>query len=414
MMHRNLNQNLIPWLLCGFIIVSAYSNAPGYLHSAITVPVFISFAIIFFVFIDIIKSRRVSLGLFELILLLCFMSIVVSPFVSGGIGAKTLNYSVAHLWWISFIYSIKYIVDFYKIPINVRVFFVAVFPTILYIPFEAFLPFFGIDLGEFITRVERVSYVIYSGFGFYRVRAFNYESAYLAMFFNVMFPFILYYMPKYRPEIYLLWIFSLFLTASLAQIGLFVSLHFCLIVYIFFNAFRRFKGNFSFIGLIGFKFGLRYILWFYFFSLLSLFVVINSIFLIGYFDAFIEWFMANLVGITPSALSRLDNLNKAINFIQNGGFFGIGMGGIQNLGYNGLASFYLALVVQLGILSLPFFLLFFYFFVKVITSGNPWAFMCFTSAFAHLLIIDVFYLPQVFTAILFVFLAIKNKAEYNN
>jgi len=403
-----LGKNKLFSLLAFFVITSGYSNAPGFIHGAITLPILPTFIIIAIGFIFFYKNISQDLLLFFLIAL-CLVSVSLSFFLTDAASFKTLSYSLAHSWFVFFIGALFLIVHIDSFVVRQRWILLALVPTIIYIPFEAFLPFFGVDIGSYIPRIERSDYEINSGFGFYRVRGFNYESAYLAMYLNVIFSILMANANKFKPEILLFWVFSLILTASLFQMAMFVVIKTFILIY-FLYIFLKKKTYVKILSIISDSLSspsLRFLFWYLLLATLLMVVFSNLAYWLSWIKALMLWYQDNLTVNSSSSIARMNNLWLAVNMIKEGWPWGLGMGAVQDLGYKGLTSFYLALVVQLGILSLPFFALILYLFWQTVQTRNIWLVAAFIFAFAHLLIIDVFYLPQVFLPILFTFIALR-------
>lgn len=340
----------------------------------------------------------------DIIIIISFFFSVTSLVVSE-LTLKGFSYFLAHIWFLSFILILwKYRYSLDKI-FNFRLISIALFPTLIYLPIETALHIFEIDLGNYFPRVQRGSYVIESGLGFHRVRGFSYESAYLAMFLNVMFPIFLHVCSKNRVFVVLIWIFSLTLTNSVFQGFLFF------IFWIGYGFWKTARFMLDHLGSyndwrLGGECTSTDIL-----TKLSVSIVIGSvIFYLINFDpvifwtnALVEWYLLNLSGSTPSAVARLELFRVAFELIQERPLIGWGWGAVQELGYRGLSSFYIALLVQLGVLAIPFFLVFAFIFVLAIRVRSALVVFAFLAAWAHLLIVDVFYVPQVLVSVMFVF-----------
>jgi len=392
-----------------FLAASVYSNAPAFNHSAFAIPIIISFVII--LLWAVLAGRYCfSFGIGK-IGLLCIFSLIFSFLFVSEFSVKKLMYFFAHLWFLLFAISLHFFVRVKKVSVDFRFLFFSVVPLTVLSCLEAVLPYWEVDIGSYIPRVERAFYMIDSGFGFFRSRGFNYESAYSAMYINVVFPILLHYFKEEWMILVPLWLFLLILTMSLFQIGLLGLLFLAFLLYLIMNAIVCSK-NGLFFGLV--KFMYKWSKWE--FSLLSyvvitcfiLLVLSNLTFWLSWIQAFYDWFFLNLSGGSSSAQDRLSKLNAALGFIDSNGAFGLGLGGIQLAGLNGISSFYLALIVQLGILAIPLFLFVGWLCYLAWRSGSVLIGCAFVCAFAHLLIVDTFYLPQVFVALIAVYLRCRD------
>ena len=77
-------------------------------------------------------------------------------------------------------------------------------------------------------------------------------------------------------------------------------------------------------------------------------------------------------------------------------------------GVDGISSFYGSVIIQLGLLGVPLFIFLGYFGILSFLTRNVWVIGCFFFVFGHLVIIDPFYLPQVFLP--FILLAIVTRS----
>jgi hypothetical protein len=255
-----------------------------------------------------------------------------------------------------------------------------------------------------LPRIDRQRYEINSGFGFYRARAFNYESAYLAMYINVGFALLLAFSSRYKLWIGIVWFVALLHTMSLIQILMFVfliiiALFIKLKVLMFFSK-QEVNSNLK----NGDSEGLpwNYLLLSALLITILILLVTNFSYWEGWILGLKKWYIENLTGVTPSSISRFGLYKLGYSAALDSWPLGMGMGNIQEvLKVKGLASFYLSLIVQLGVLSVPFFLLILFFLYRSFLTKNIWIIGAFMFAFVHLLIIDTFYLPQVFLPILF-------------
>ena len=388
------------WLIYGFVLLSGFSNTPGYIHSALSIPIILSFLIVFS--FSVVYDREI-----KVLVLLCFLSLILSYFSNPfTIVYRTYSHSLAYMWLILFASSMYAVGRFYDLNINIlkRVLVIGLGITVFYELVESYLHFLDIDLGSYLPRIERSSYEIYSGFGFYRARAFNYESAYLAMYINVGFSLLLAFSSRHKLWIGVVWFIALLHTMSLTQILMFAFLMMMILfvklkVLIFFSK-QRFNSKLKDRDSEGFPWS--YLLLSALLITILILLVTNLSYWEGWALALKKWYIENLTGITPSSISRFGLYKLGYGAMLDSWPLGMGMGNIQEvLQVKGLASFYLSLVVQLGVLSIPFFLLILFFLYRSILTKNMWIIGAFMFAFTHLLIIDTFYLPQVFLPILF-------------
>jgi len=400
------------FILYAFVLFSGFSNAPGYLHNAITIPSILSFLIIL-----VYLPYKVDSKYLTIIVYLCFLGLALSYLLSPFPKVfRTYSHSVSYIWMILLFVSMYIAGRSHDLNLEMmrRLLLIGLGLTVFYGLIESYAHFIDIDLGSYIPRVARQGYEIASGFGFYRTRAFNYESAYLAMYLNVGFALLLAISSRYKSWIVFIWFIALIHTMSLTQVALFVFLM-CIVLFIkmkdlvFF--FIRVKGG------ISLKFDCKKVSWNYLlFSALLITLIILIATNFSYWDSWIlalkKWYIQNLTGLTPSSTARFGLYQMGYSLVLDSWPLGIGVGNIQGLGVNGLASFYLSLVVQLGVLSIPFFLLYVFFFYRSLLTRNIWIIGSFMFASAHLLIIDTFYLPQVFLPVLFAEMYIRNRVQF--
>lgn len=346
-----------------------------------------------------------------LIVVSCFFSI--GPLLLSQLSLKSITYFLAHIWFLLLILiSWRYRYSLDEI-FNSRLIFIALLPTLMYLPLETTLHIYEIDVGNFFPRVQRESYVIESGLGFHRVRGFSYESAYLAMYLNVMFPIFLHVCSKNRVIIVLVWILALILTNSVFQGFVFFMFW---VGYGFWRTIRLMLDNLA--SHNEWRLNADRTLA----NVLVKFSVLVGLGAVAYcvasFDpvkfwvnALAEWYFLNLSGSTESAVGRLELFKVALDLIHERPLTGWGWGAIQELGYRGLSSFYIALVVQLGVFAIPFFLVFTFIFVLAIRVGSALVVFAFVAAWAHLFIVDVFYVPQVVISVMFVFYQYEKKSS---
>jgi hypothetical protein len=400
------------WLIYGFVLFSGFSNAPGYLHSAISIPIILSFLII--LFYPFYKTRQRNL---IVIIFLCFLFLVLSYLLTPFPKAfRVYSYSLSHIWMAVFFTSLYIIGKSYILDIGIllRMLAIGLGVTVFYELIESYIHFIDVDLGSYLPRIERESYNIYSGFGFYRARAFNYESAYLAMYINVGFSLLLAFSSRYKLWIGAVWFVALLHTMSLIQILMFVFLMMIALlvklkVLMFFSK-QEVNPNLKNRDSEGLPWS--YLL----LSVLLITILILLLTNLSYWEdwalALKTWYIENLTGVTPSSITRFGLYKLGYSAALDSWPLGIGMGNIQEvLKLKGLASFYLSLVVQLGVLSVPFFLLILFFLYRSFLTKNIWIIGAFMFAFVHLLIIDTFYLPQVFLPILFAEIYLRNNGE---
>ena len=400
------------FILYAFVLFSGFSNAPGYLHNAITIPSILSFLIIL-----VYLPYKVDSKYLTIIVYLCFLGLALSYLLSPFPKVfRTYSHSVSYIWMILLFVSMYIAGRSHDLNLEMmrRLLLIGLGLTVFYGLIESYAHFIDIDLGSYIPRVARQGYEIASGFGFYRTRAFNYESAYLAMYLNVGFALLLAISSRHKSWIVFIWFIALIHTMSLTQVALFVFLM-CIVLFIkmkdlvFF--FIRVKGG------ISLKFNFKKVSWNYllFSALLITFIILIAT-NFSYWDSWIlalkKWYIQNLTGLTPSSTTRFGLYQMGYSLVLDSWPLGIGVGNIQGLGVNGLASFYLSLVVQLGVLSIPFFLLYVFFFYRSLLTRNIWIIGSFMFASAHLLIIDTFYLPQVFLPVLFAEMYIRNRVQF--
>jgi hypothetical protein len=397
---RPFSTTIHKWLILFFIASAGFSNAPGYKHHALTAPSILSFLIILNgLFLVKINKREVAFNV--IIGSGIIFSAINFFFVSSG-SEKAFNYFCAHIWMLAFIFILMK--SFQQLLFKDKEIFIAlwvgIIPSIVLMPFEAFLPKIGIDIGSFLPRVDRVFYRVDSGFGFFRVRGFNYESAYLAMLFNIYFCSIFLFLKRYKLELIIFWMVCIFLTASIAQLLVFFLSVLLLSTFGLIAALKEEKKMNWFIEYLSFSDRPRYFFWYLFFVGFGLVVLTNFNFVLSIVDAIYTWVAQNLSNQTVSANTRVENFFTGLDFITRDSVLGNGFGFIQEAGFRGLSSFYLALVVQLGVFSIPFFGLVGYLLYISMKKLDILVTCALLSGFLHLFIIDTFYLPQIYIAVI--------------
>ncbi len=407
-------RNTIPlFFVYAFVLFSGFSNTPGYLHNALTIPTILSFCIIIVSPFYKVKSKVLFFLAF-----LAFLALIGSYFSTPFPKIfKTYSHSVAYIWLLLFLVSAFLAGGSPNVKLRTlrRMLIIGLGITVLYELVESYIHFLDVDLGSYLPRVARESYRIPSGFGFFRARAFNYESAYLAMYLNVGFALLLAVSKKYKLGIILIWITALIHTMSLTQMLLLLFVMLVIIVIrvrkipeiIFKNSpviLLTFKSNrmpkyyLSIVVLLG-------VIMILFFT--------NFSYWVSWFDALKEWYIVNLTGLTPSGKARLISYQLGLGIISDSWPFGIGVGGIQALGLKGMTSFYLSMLVEMGVYSFFYFLIITFFFYRSLMTKNIWIVSSFFFAWIHLLTIDTFYLPQIFLPIIFTEAYIASKCNGN-
>ena len=121
-----------------------------------------------------------------------------------------------------------------------------------------------------------------------------------------------------------------------------------------------------------------------------------------WFNALVDWYGDNINGATPSFIQRAENYHVGIELLSNSFPYGLGMGGVQVAGIRGLSSFYLALLVQLGLFCVPLIAALLVLLYYTILMRDIWLLGALGFSFLHLFIIDTFYLPQILLTVLFI------------
>lgn len=378
-------------ILLVFILFSGFSNTPGYLHSLITVPALVASFFFLFCMRYFIKGAWLTdlflLSIFGVSMFLCILFYFHDAWYT-----KSIMYLLAHLWFLAFIFSIFLVSHHEIIKIDSFIYILALIPSMIFIPFEATAPFYGLDLGSYLPRVERPDYQFNSGLGFFRVRAFAYESAYFAMWLNVVFSILMLKIKRFRLDIMIVWITCLALTVSVFQIIMFFIVSFVFLI-LSLSAFLRRGSYYSKLDLKGF---MQAKILFVLAGLSIMLLVIDWLFVWSWIQALFDWIWQNLEGKTPSAIRRIELAHYGLELMKSNNLFGCGFGCVQLSGVDGLSSFYLAIIVQLGLGSIIFFSLITYIFWLFLRTGEFWLIASFIFGFSHLLIIDGFYLPAVF------------------
>ena len=401
------------FLITLFLFFSPFSNAPAYIHPVFSLPLIVGSIIILFFLIELIAFPKNVSDYFEIFGLGVIMVFFLYYVFNGDFSTKSTAYFLAHVWFLLLTISLSFYgrtLNFSRTRLSSAIFFPLIL-TGLWILGEAFLPFLDIDLGSYIPRIERNDYIIYSGLGFYRVRGFNYESAYLAMYFNSIFPLLIFLYRKHSLLLWGSWLLCLLLTLSIAQILLLIS--FALLFFFrwlmfdlryLLSANDRFKleaikGKIAYVGVGCF--------------ILLVLIMDGSNAIYYWIEALFSWIGDNLSGETPSARQRIDKFMLGWSLLKEGWPLGLGFGGIQQSGIAGVASFYFAALIQLGILSISLFGWLGFVAYRIWISRNYLIWISFGCVFGHLMIIDVFYLPQVFFPILLWSVSRNSSLNYN-
>jgi len=144
------------------------------------------------------------------------------------------NHYAAYTWFLLYLFSVYFLFRETKLSDTMVYKLVAyiLFFVFIYSLFESLFHIYGVDIGSYIPRYDREEYKFWTPFFFFRARGFNYESANLAMYFNVAFPFLFVYSMSNLKKalLFLIWFLSLLLTFSSVHLFLFFIFIFILFI----------------------------------------------------------------------------------------------------------------------------------------------------------------------------------------
>lgn len=386
------------YLWCFFI---PFSHAPSYIHPLISFPALTTSLIIFLTF-TMLKRKNKSKDYILIFVAIFFITLLLQLVSLGNIHTKYFSFFIAYLWFFLAYTSLNYYSNNLNLNLNlaVKLLFVTVLVTFMYQIVELLSYINNWDIVNFLPRYDREKYRYSSTLFFYRTRAFSYESANLASYYNIVIPLLLLHFRGFstRILIFSIWIFGILLTLSSLHISLMLVFFVIMLVSILLRIISTKKINF----------------W-----LIPLFVVIFliSIYLINHnYENILKVFEL----ITAKASSFLTGVGSASGTIRNNLFIlglsnlsdkpilGYGFAGFYLFGETGLNNFYLHLLVQTGLFigSLLIILLFILNY-KIIKTKNIYLIFPLSVSLITLFFIGDFWLPQLFLPIVFYNLYIK-------
>lgn len=377
------------WIFC-----IQFSHAPGFSHPLFTFGCLVTTAIFLLYFIpstatftkELVDRRVFNLGTLSLTIFVLYIFVCITSIITNkDLHEKFLNYSLAYIWFFGSILTICFLgkivsqkangatLSFYiTLGLSVSAFFSLA---------EYIFHFLFIDIGSYIPRPDRASYFYNHPILGYRVRAFNYESANLAVFANLMVTAILaidQYVSRVGKKLLicsiLAWLFLLFSTWS--SVGLLLSIP--IFIYIFFKK----MSNVQRLILLLFLFGIFTLKP----ELMEKGIDIIYMKALGY------------IGVTrdmASANIRADLLNIGVDGLSDYIFTGAGPAGFYYISSTGLNNLYLMLGVQFGILGFLLLPALFYFSFLILCYKR--LFLCsymFVIVGVFLWFVGDFWIPQ--------------------
>jgi O-antigen ligase len=393
-----------------WLITIPFSHAPGFKHSAFTLSgIMTTIVICIYSLPAIYYSIKISRGglkihaiTFPLVFFIFYIILaIISVLSANELHEKFFNYGMAYIW-----FFLAFIVFSYKGLVNkisdlkiAKLLCVILFSTCLFSLVEYSFHFIHIDIGSYFVRPDRINYFYNHPVLGYRVRAFNYESANLALLANVFFLSIIVLLRKSQDWIFKLsfisWVIILFLAWSSAALLISVPIFL-----------------YALIVLIKSKTYLLSILILFLFVTLYLFlgneIHVNFDGLYIIYDK-----MVGYLGYSDKMVSaniRNDLFSVGWTALSENWSTGLGLAGFYFISDTGLNNIYLMMGVQfgfMGFLILPvfFFCLIFYFLFK-----NEWgsSYLIFMVMF-FLWFVGDFWIPQIFLVFFVVFNSVKRK-----
>jgi hypothetical protein len=362
-----------------------FSHAPSYIHPLISLPGILSLVLIFsfYFYSPKVVSRYLRDKFFYLLIFTIPVSTLFTISVAGDWNDKYLNYLLAHIWFLLLLYVIYAIPKNFTLSIKALNYalILGVSFSCIFSYFEAFAPFFNMDVAAILPRYDRQDYRFFTPFVFFRTRAFNYESANLAMLINVYFVLI-YYINRLRIDgaiasrmmFFTIWFVSLLFTFSAFQLLLFF-LFIC--IYVFTSKSKRIV-------------------------LVLLATIFGLAFMTDYFAEIVTYIQQKAYGDSESSEVRLQLLIQGLHAIESSPIFGYGYGGFYNFQATGYNNFYLQLFIQLGIAAILYYAIFTVLLVRAMLTKNLLLIFSFIFAWGHLFVIGDFWLGQIILPILFV------------
>ena len=242
-----------------------------------------------------------------------------------------------------------------KTKVNIKTAFKLLLITTLISSFYAFaesiLHTIFIDIGSYIPRYDRQEYQFWTPFFFFRTRAFNFESANLALLFNTAYPLLYYYYKTHRLKILGIWSLSLLLTFSVFHFVVFAG-------FVVFLLFRKYL----------------YLTHFYRFNLYSglLLTSLLIVLILNYelLALIVDHINTRLGGDTISSRTQLERFFIGVEILKEHPITGVGMAGYYHFVDTGLNNFSLHVFVHMGVLGVLVLAYIGYFFYRVLLTDN--------------------------------------------
>lgn len=363
-----------------YIVAIPFSHAPSVIHPLITFPGLLS---IFLILLFAIQRKKKVEHLFVLSLPLVAASLSIVLNINYFIPSSA-NHLVAYFWFFTLGIALIGLLD--KTKVNIKTAFKLLLITTLISSFYAFaesiLHTIFIDIGSYIPRYDRQEYQFWTPFFFFRTRAFNFESANLALLFNTAYPLLYYYYKNHRLKILGIWSLSLLLTFSVFHFVVFAIFGVCLLFRKYYYLTRNYRFN-LYSGLL--------------LTTLLIVLIINYELL----ALIVDHINTRLGGETISSRTRLERFFIGVEILKEHPITGVGMAGYYHFVDTGLHNFYLHVFVQMGVLGVLVLAYIGYFFYRVLLTDNFYILSSFLMGWSHLFIIGDFWLPQLFLPIIF-------------
>jgi len=389
------------YLWCLFI---PFSHAPSYAHPLISFPALTTSLIIFLTFFIMLKSKNKSKEYILLYIVIFFTTLLFQIIVLDNMHVKYFSFFIAYLWFFLAYASLNYYSNNFNFNFNlfIKLLFFTTLITIAYEIVEVISYINNWDIVNFLPRYDREEYRYSSPLFFYRARAFNYESANLASYYNIVMPLLLLHFKGFSTKllIFSIWIFGVLLTLSSLHISLMLVFFIILLSSILLKILITKKIYFWSMPLFVIIF----------FVLVYL-IVDNYENILKVFELIAIKANSFLTGEGSASGSIRNNLFiSGLSNLSNKPILGYGFAGFYLFGETGLNNFYLHLFVQTGLIigSLLIFLLLTLNY-KIIKTKNIYLIFSLSVSLITLFFVGDFWLPQLFLPIVFYNLYIKKK-----
>ena len=379
-----------------------FSHAPSFYHPLITLHGTLSLFIIIITFTNISYLNKIIQNNDFFIIFIILLFIIISPFWSipsyGVINSKFFNHYFAYVWFLLYLFSIYFLTKNVKLSVHTSLLSILLGMIISYLfgYVELFENFFSVNiLSDYIPRYDMSEFISKSAYGFYRIRAFNYEPANYALLSNSVYPILFYLIRSYlfKLAILFMWVTTLFLTFSVSHLILGILI-------------------FSIIILL--KLSIKNLIYTIFICILFLFFYNQNI--INFFEViydrislFISFDFSSSDPSGTSSQVRLSRLQLGLKLFALAPIFGHGFAGNLNFSDTGLNNFYLQTFVNNGILAILVLFIILYYAYFIIKNTNIYFSMSFVVCFIHLFFIGDFWLPQLFFSIAFTNIFLQNQ-----